>query len=320
MTSKTTTAGSDTMRAVTFGSFGGPDVQAVTGIPIPEPGYGQVRIRVQAAPVHPADLFARSGAMAALLPSRPYHVLGWDVAGTVDAVGAGVGQFAPGDPVVGMSDWLASNVGTQAEFVVLNAAALAAAPADIDPVAASTLPVNALTALTALDRLDLREGQILAVTGAGGAVGGYAVELARHRGIQTVALGAAQDELFLTGLGATFVPRGDDPADALRSAAPDGADGLLDTAAIGAPVLGAVRDGGAFVAVLPPATPPAERGIRVDTVRVHSDGAQLTELVHLVQRGQLTLRVAQTLPFTQAAHAHALFAKGGTRGRFVLTP
>jgi NADPH:quinone reductase len=219
--------------------------------------------------------------MAALLPSRPYHVLGWDVAGTVDAVGAGAG---------------------------------------IDPVAASTLPVNALTALAALDRLDLREGQILAVTGAGGAVGGYAVELARHRGIQTVAFGAAQDELFLTGLGATFVPRGDDPASKLRSAAPDGADGLLDTAAIGAPVLGAVRDGGAFVAVLPPAAPPAERGIRVDTIGVHSDGAQLAELAQLVQHGQLTLRVAQTLPFTQAAHAHALFAKGGTRGRLVLTP
>jgi NADPH:quinone reductase len=333
--------GRPTMRAVTFSSFGGPDRLAVADIPIPEPGAGQVRIRVAAAPVHPADLFARSGAMAALLPSRPYYVLGWDVAGTVDTVGPGVGGFAPGDPVVGMSDWLATNVGTQAEFVVLDAAALAPAPSGIALTAASTLPVNALTALAALDRLDLREGQTLAVTGAGGAVGGYAVELARHRGIRTVALGAEQDEGFLTGLGAEFVgvgpldrglrsaspadgptksgPRPDDPAAALRSVVPGGVDGLLDAAVVGAPALGAVRDGGVFVAVLPPAAPPAERGIRVETVGVRSDGARLRDLVRLVERGGLTLRVARTLPFAQAAQAHARFAEGGVRGRLVLT-
>jgi NADPH:quinone reductase len=309
-----------TMRAVMFSSFGAPDVLTVADTPIPQPGDGQVRIRVQAAPVHPADLFARSGAMAALLPSRPYYVLGWDVAGIVDTVGDRVDRFAPGDPVVGMSDWLATNVGTQAEFVVLDAAALAPAPSGIAPTEASTLPVNALTALAALDRLELGEGQTLAVTGAGGAVGGYAVELARHRGIRTVALGAEQDEPFLTGLGAMFVSRSDDLAGRLRSAVPGGVDGLLDAAVVGAPALSAVRDGGVFVAVIPPAAPPAERGIRVDTVGVRSDGARLGELVRLVERGGLTLRVAQTLPFTQAAQAHTLFAKGGIRGRLVLTP
>jgi hypothetical protein len=127
-----------------------------------------------------------------------------------------------------------------------------------------------------------------------------------------VALEAEHDERFLTGLGAMFLPRSDNPTGALRSAVPGGVDGLLDAAVVGAPALGAVRDGGAFIAVLPPAAPPAERGIRVETVGVRSDGKRLGELVQLVEHGGLTLRVAQRLPFSQAAQARALFAKAAS--------
>lgn len=95
-------------------------------------------------------------------------------------------------------------------------------------------------------------------------------------------------------------------------------DGLLDAAALGSPVLAAVGDGGAFAGVLPAATPPAERGIRTATVFVRSDGVRLRELAALTEQGRLTLRVARTLPFEQAAQAHELMAKGGLRGRAVL--
>ncbi|MFC6017626.1 NADP-dependent oxidoreductase [Plantactinospora solaniradicis] len=315
------------MRAVAFTSFGGPEVLSVVDVARPEPLAGQVRIRVQAAPVQPADLAVRSGAFGPMVPPGPTYVPGWDVAGVVDAVGPGVEDLGPGvedlgpgQPVVGLSDWLATRVGTHAEFVVLPATALAPAPARVTPQEAATLPANALTAVQALDLLGLARGQTLAITGAGGAVGGYAVELARLRGIRVLAIGSAPDERFLTSRDARYVPRSDDPAGALRAITPDGVDGLLDAAVLGTAVLGAVRDGGVFVSVIPPATPPAERGIRMEIVGLHSDGAQLRELVRLVERGHLTLRVADVLPFEQASEAHARFAKGGLRGRIVLVP
>ncbi|MEV0144903.1 MULTISPECIES: NADP-dependent oxidoreductase [unclassified Nonomuraea] len=305
---------------VGFTSFGDPSVLAVTDAPVPEPEEGQVRVRVEAATVNPADIAARSGAFGPMLPTGPRYVLGWDVAGTVDATGSATSGFTPGDRVVGMSDWLTTRRGTHAEFVVLDATAIAPAPAGVDPAEAATLPVNALTADQALDLLGLTEGQTLAVTGAAGAVGGYAVELARHRGLDVIGIGSVQDEPFVSGLGATFLPRSDDPARALRAIAPEGVDGLLDAAVIGARTLAAVKDGGAFVSMMPPATPPAERGIRVQTVFVHSDGARLRELVTLVEQGLLTVRRARTFTFEQAAEAHELFAKGGVRGRLVLVP
>lgn len=312
------------MRAVAVSSFGGPGVLSVIEVPVPEPGDGQVRVRVQAAPVHPADLAARSGAFAALLPERPYYVLGWDVAGTVDALGAGVRAFAPGDAVIGLSDWLVTQAGTQAEFVVLDASALAPTPSGVSPVEAATLPANAQTAVQALDALGLGEGESLAITGAAGAVGGYAAELARRRGIRVVGIGAERDEEFIAGLGATFVARSDDPAGdpagTLRAVAPSGVDGLLDAAVVGVPALGAVRDGGVFVSVVPPAAPAAERGIRVSSIGVRSCGSQLRELVALVEGGLLTLRVAQTLPLEEVARAHTMLAEGGVRGRLVLVP
>jgi NADPH:quinone reductase-like Zn-dependent oxidoreductase len=308
------------LRAVAVSSFGDPEVLAVIDVATPEPAAGQVRIRVQAAPVHPVDLGTRAGAFAALLPEKPEYFLGWDLAGTIDTVGEGVTGFAPGQAVVGLSDWFGTLVGTQAEYVVLNASAVAPAPTNATPVEAATLPLNALTAAQALDLLNLNAGQSVAITGAAGAVGGYAVELALHRGLKVYAISGAQDEQFLTNLGATFVPRSEDPAAAVRAFVPEGVDGVLDTALVGGPVLGAVKEGGSFVNVYAPLAPEAERDITIGSVFVQSNGAQLAELVGLVEQGKLSLRVAQTFSFAEAAQAHEVLGKGGVRGRIVLVP
>jgi NADPH:quinone reductase-like Zn-dependent oxidoreductase len=231
-----------------------------------------------------------------------------------------VTTWRPGDAVVGLSEWLRTRVGTHAEFVVLDADALVPAPAGLPAAEASTLPVNALTAAQALDLAGLAAGQTLAVTGAAGAIGGLAVELARLRGIEVVALASPADRDFLTGRGARFVPRGDRPAAAVRAVAPDGVDGLLDTASLGAPALGAVRDGGVFVGVIPPAIPAAERDIRVTGVAHHYDAAMLGDLLDHAAAGRITARVAATFPLTEAVEAHTLAGKGGVRGRVVLLP
>lgn len=305
------------MRAVIISTFGEPEVLQVAELPVPAPGAGQVRVRVHAAPVHPADLLTRNGALAAILPEQPHFVLGWDFAGTVDEVGDGVTGLTPGQPVAGLVDWFGSFNGTHAEYVVLDRAALAVLPGDADLTAYAGLPLNGLTAAQALDLLGLTAGQTLLVTGAAGGVGGYAIQLAVRSGLQVFGFAGAADAGFVTGAGATFVPSGTDVAAALGEAGlPDGADGVLDTALLGAPALAAVRDGGVFVNVHGPVAPPAERGVRVDSVAVHSDGAQLAGLV----AAGLMLRVGATFPLDQAAEAHARLGKGGTRGSVVLLP
>ncbi|MFF3978649.1 NADP-dependent oxidoreductase [Streptomyces sp. NPDC001828] len=308
------------MRAIVVKAFGEPDVLEVAEVAVPEPGAGQVRIRVRAATVNPVDVATRAGALAPFLPELDQYPLGWDVAGTVDALGEGVDDFEAGEAVVGLSDWFATMAGAQAEYIVLNASAVAIAPSGVPATEAATLPLNGLTALQALDLLGLSEGQSLVVTGAAGAVGGYALQLAARRGLKVYGVAGPEDREFVTAAGATFIGRTENLSEAVRAALPAGADGVLDTAVLGAAALAAVRDGGAYTGVFGPAAPEPERGIRVDAVSVQSNADQLAELVFLVESGALTLRVARTFGFDEAAEAHAQFAKGGTRGRLVLVP
>ncbi|MFB0626970.1 NADP-dependent oxidoreductase [Streptomyces sp. AB3(2024)] len=308
------------MRAVILSEYGGSDVLRVAEVPTPQPGDGQIRIRVAAAALNPADALIRSGALASRVPAQEHYVPGLDVAGTVDALGAGVRGFAVGDAVIGLSDWPETRAGTHAEYVVLPATAVAAAPRHASPAQAATLPLNGLTAWQALDLLAAADGATVAVTGAAGAVGGYLVELAAARGLRVVAVAGSQDRELVSELGATlFVPRSADPAAAIRTTVPGGVTGLIDAAALGGSVIGAVEDGGTFVSVLG-AGPAPERGIRVSQVRVHSDAVQLAQLATLADAGRVTLRVDRTMPFTEAAAAHDALASRGRRGRIVLVP
>lgn len=294
----------------------------ITDIPAPQPGPGQVRIKVHAAAIHPVDLAIRAGAFTHLLPDQPHYVLGWDVAGTIETVGAQVTQFRPGDAVVGLSVWFATLAGTHAEYVVLDATGVAAAPQAASWAQAATLPLNALAAAQALNLLP-PDTHRLAIIGAAGAVGTFATQLATRRGQSVYAVAGAQDQQWVGGLGATFVPRPADPAELagmIQAAAGGPVDAVLDTAGVGGAGLGAVGDGGGVVTTLPPTAPPAQRGIQVAALQVVADGGQLAELVALAQQGTLSLRVAQTYPLREVAAAHARLAKGGVRGRLVLTP
>ncbi|MFF5262000.1 NADP-dependent oxidoreductase [Actinomadura viridis] len=317
------------MRAVTVTTPGGPEALEVRDVQEPAPGPGQVRIRVAAAAVNPVDVAVRAGFMAlgGLMPefgspgAREAVGIGWDVAGTVDAVGAGVGHLAPGDAVIGLNDRLDVPAGAYADAVVLDAGAVAPAPRTADAAHAATLPLNGLTALQALDLLALEPGGTLLVTGAAGAVGGYAVELAVLRGLRVVATAGADDEELVRGFGAEhFVPRGEHLGDAVRAVVPGGVDGALDAALLKVGALEAVRGGGAFVSVRGDTAPPPLRGIRVTGVWVRADAVQLGLLAALVDAGRLTPRVAEVLPLAEAAKAHGRFQEGGLRGRLVLVP
>ncbi|MEV0085783.1 NADP-dependent oxidoreductase [Saccharopolyspora sp. NPDC050642] len=311
------------MRAVVIRAFGGTEVLEIADVAVPEAGPRQVLIRVEAATVNPVDLATRTGALTdrGLLPAREVVGIGWDAAGVVEATGDEVTRFRPGDRVIGMSDRLDVPLGTQADHVVLDADALAHAPVGIGLVEAATLPLSGLTATQALDALALDPGQTLLVTGAAGAVGGFAVELAAARGLRVVATASAQDETLVRKLGAeVFVPRGARLGEAVRRLVPGGADAAIDAAALGAEALDAVRSGGAFAALVGGAEPRPLRGTHVFNHWIRADGKGLAELVALAESGTITLRVAEAMPLDRVVEAHERLARGGLRGRLVLVP
>ncbi|OGK89029.1 MAG: alcohol dehydrogenase [Candidatus Rokubacteria bacterium GWC2_70_16] len=312
------------MRAVSFSRFGGPEVLEVAELPEPQPGPGEVRIRVAAATVNPTDIGFRAGrqttAQLAAMGARPPYIPGMELAGVVDAVGAGT-DWHPGDRVMAIVNPRRPGGGAQAELVVVPAASVARVPEGASLEAAATLPMNGLTVRLALDRLALRPGQSLGVTGAAGAVGGYAVELGVRDGLRVIAVAGPQDEALVKRFGAErVVPRGEAAVRGLRDAAPGGVDGLLDAAVLDAAVLPAIRDGGKLATVRGFAGP-SERGITIEPVWVisylHNQEA-LDQLGHLVAQGKLTLRVAETLPPERVAEAQRKLHAGGIRGRLVI--
>jgi NADPH2:quinone reductase len=310
------------MRAAGVTEFGGPEALHIVEVPAEPLGPGQVRLRVQAATVNPTDTYARSGAYAGRDPVKtPPWVPGMDVAGVVAEVGEGVDHLAVGDAAMGIVVPFGPH-GAYREDKVLPGNSVVRAPKGVGAVAASTLPMNGLTARLALDLMALTPGQVLAVTGAAGAFGGYVVQLAKADGLTVVADASEADEGLVKELGAdVVVRRGDDVAARIREHVPEGVDGLADGSVQDALVLPAVKDGGA-VATVRGYRGDGERGLRVFPTlvrRVAEDRPALDRLRQQVEDGVLTLRVARTLPAEEAAQAHRMLERGGIRGRLVLT-
>ena len=314
------------MRAIGFDEPGGPEVLAEIEVPQPQAGPGEVRLRVEAATVNPSDLVTRSGrAHDRYRDVTAPYVPGWDAAGVVEQAGPGSG-WRVGDRVVAVTRPVVDGGGAYAEYIVVPDDSVARIPDGVDSVAAATLPMNGLTAHLALDALGPASGRVIAVTGAAGAVGGYAIQLAAHAGYTVVADAAPADRQLVTDLGAdVVVERGNDVAHRIRDHYPGGVDAVVDGALLGADVLAAIRDDGAYVALRPPVLTggvESERGIGVHYVMVTDhvrDGAALRELSDLAGQGVLSLRVARTFPAERAADAHRLLESGGLRGRVVLT-
>lgn len=301
-----------TFRTAVVRTPDGPGSIEIIDVPVAPPGPGEVRVAIAAASVNPVDLGVASGFFhASGLINQPEHTgLGWDFAGTVIATGRDV-DLAVGTQVAGLVVGFDRDFGTYAEQLVVSAAGLAVVPDGLDLVAAATVPLNGLAAAQIVDLLGDAPtgGDRLLVTGAAGAVGGYVAALAPDRGWRVTGLARAEDEEFVLGLRAGFTTHTE-----------PGWDAVADGAALQEQGLALVRDGGAYVGVRPNAHPPTERGITVNVVVTHPDGPQLSSLLARTASGELPTRVHAVLPLDQAADAHRAMAKGGIRGRYVLTP
>jgi NADPH:quinone reductase len=306
-------------RAVAITAPGGPEVLSVIDRDVRAAGPGEVRIAVRAAAVNPTDIGLRSRGAEGL---DPPWVPGMDAAGVVESLGDGVDRVSVGDEVMAAVTPRRPEGGAQAELIVVPAASVVRVPDGATVAQAATLPMNGLTALLGLDLLALPDGATLAVTGGAGLLASYVIPLAKERGLRVLADAKPQDAGLVRGFGVDEVlPCGDGFAGAVRDLAPDGVDGLYDTALLGRDAFAAIRDGGAMAVVRGWDESPGERGIDVRPVWVRAVLERtewLERLRELASSGALQLRVAAEVPPEEAARAHELMEAGGLRGRAVI--
>lgn len=311
------------MRAVVLDRFGDPEVLGIGRRPVPEPLPTEVRVRVGAAGVNPVDCKTRAGQGMSAVLGEPPLVLGWDVAGVVDAVGAGVTRFAVGDPVFGMP-WFPRQAGCYAEYVTVPSRQLARRPERLDDVSAAALPLAGLTAWQALvDTARITEGQRVLIHAAAGGVGHLAAQIAKSRGAYVIGTASSAKHRLLGELGldeavnyqGTRFEQVLDPVDV-----------VLDL--IGGEVsrrsLDVLRPDGLLICLPSRAAADAvaeatSRGFRATGIVVEPDGHGLEQLAALVDDGRLRPIIAQTFPLDRAADAHRAVETGRTAGKIVMT-
>ena len=297
------------MKAVVIDEFGGPGVLHVADRELPEPGAGQVRVRVRAAGVNGIDGTIRSGAAQQMFPTQLPAVLGLEIAGTVDAVGPGVEGLAAGDDVLGFADG-----GGYAEYAL--ATTVAPKPAELGWTEAA-LPVAAETALRVLRLLEVTQGDTLLIHGAAGGVGTVAVQLAVARGAIVIGTASEANHDHLRELGATPVLYGEGLVDRVRAAAPDGVDAVFDAAGRGAlPDSIALRGGTSRIVTI---ADPAAFGLGIPfSGEAARDAGDLAEVARQAGDGRLRVTVAETYSLEEAPAAHEAVATGHGRGKVVL--
>ena len=306
------------MKAVRFDEYGGADVLKVADVPVPDPGAGQVLVRVKAAGINPGEAKIREGLLHALWPATFPSGQGSDLAGVVDRLGPGVTTVAAGDEVIGWVDTRSA----QAEYAVVDADNLASKPADVPWEVAGALGVAGFTAWAALRAVNLKAGDTVAVSAAAGGVGSLTVQLARRAGATVVGIAGPDNQEWLREHGVIPVRYGEDLVGRIF-------DALLTT-----PQVDAFIDthGGDYVefAINELGVEPSrvDTIVRFDAVReygVKSEGnaagasaATLAELARLIAAGELEVPITATYPLDQVREAYERLATGHVRGKIVL--
>ncbi|MGW1711315.1 NADP-dependent oxidoreductase [Streptomyces sp. NPDC002206] len=287
---------------------------ALLELPEPSsPGPGQILVAVEAAGVGPWDQLLNGAGWDVGL--RPPAALGVEGAGKVLAVGAGVTRFAVGDRVLAHEAPLPGGSGFWAERVLINADHTAACPPGLDAVHAAALPVNGLTALQALDKLDLSRGQRLLITNGGGATGALAIQLAGAKGIEVTATASAAAAERLLGLGAMEVVDYHDPNWSAKVRGGFDAALIIATSTADA-ALPLVRDGGRLCSLTSDA-PPEERGITSWDLYVEPNAAQLVQLAEQAAAGTLKL-APEPLALSEGPAAFARVVTGRAGGKKIV--
>jgi NADPH:quinone reductase-like Zn-dependent oxidoreductase len=309
------------MKAVRFHEFGGPEVLRYEDVDRPRPAAAQVLIRVAATSFNPVDAAIRSGFLQQVFPVALPHTPGIDVAGTLAEIGEGVAGWSVGEAVVGFLPM--TEDGASAEFVLAPAELLTGAPTSIPLGDAAALPSASLSAWQALfEQADLKAGQRVLVNGAGGGVGGYALQLAKQAGATVIATASPRSRDAVEALGADRIV--DYTATAVTEAISEPVEVVLNL--VNAPesdlagLTDLVSDGGVLVSTTSPAPDDPGRGVRAVRLFVRSDAGQLATIVERVDSGELRVDVSERFPLSEIARVHELGEAGKFRGKVILTP
>ncbi|MBD0695115.1 NADPH:quinone reductase [Streptomyces sp. CBMA123] len=307
------------MKTARIHAFGDASVIRFDDVPRPRPGAGDVLVRVAATSFNPTEAALRAGLLQAFLPVELPYTLGWDVAGTIAGIGPGTEGFSVGDRVVGRLE----GAGAAAEYVRAPGALLVPAPASVPLTHAAALPVAGLTAWQAVfEHGKVAAGQRVLVNGAGGGVGGFVTQLAKHAGAEVIATASARSDRAVRRHGADHVI--DYTAGPVVTALDGPVDALLNLVALSsrdaAALASAVRPGGRIVSIATPVEPPADAGVRATHMVARNDAAHLAALVGLVDAGKVALDISASHPLADLANVHRLSEAGRIRGKVVIIP
>ena len=296
--------------AVVMAGYGPPEVLKWAAVPLPEPGPGQIRIKVEAAGISPTDLALRAGYLKAF-PLPPDAVLGFEAAGTVDAAGPGVIGTSAGDPVTA----LLLSLGGYAEYAV--ASIWTGKPKSVSWLDAAALPSSAEAAARVLRQLNVKPGETLLLFGGGGSVGVIATQLAVARRIKVISAVGEHDEALARELGATPVRYG--PGVAGRVRALGAVDAVFDAAGTGvlADAVALAGGQGRVITLSDPAA--ADFGVTLSEAAPDRAPRALEETMALLADGKLRLRAHTTMPMQQAPEAHRQLESGIVHQRIILT-
>ncbi|MCX4744938.1 NADP-dependent oxidoreductase [Kitasatospora sp. NBC_01287] len=307
------------MRTARIHAYGDASVISYDDVARPSPAAGEVLIRVAATSFNPSEAALRAGLLRAFLPVDLPHTLGWDVAGTVAGTGTGTRGFGVGDLVIGRLD----GAGSAAEYVRAPVEVLVAAPRSVPLAQAAALPVAGLTAWQAVfEHGRVSAHQRVLVNGAGGGVGGFVTQLAKHAGAEVIATAGARSAAAVRGQGADQVI--DYTAGPLAAALDGPVDTLLNLVPLGPPDAAAlvplVRPGGRIVSIATPVEPPADAGVTALHMVARNDPGQLAALVELVDAGVITIDISESHPLSALADVHRRSAAGRIRGKVIIIP
>jgi NADPH:quinone reductase-like Zn-dependent oxidoreductase len=313
------------VKAYALDEFGKPG--SVRDVPKPEPGEGEVRVKVGAASVNPFDSAVINGYVKDYMEHRFPLIPASDLAGTVDATGPGVTDFSPGDRVFGLSAKPYQGEGTLAEYAVASVGTIALTPEQLSDREAAAFPLVALSALQMVEAAEVDPDDVVVVVGASGGIGSFAVQIAAARGAHVVAVTGSQNVAYVKGLGAAEVVdrEAGDILAALREAHPEGVAAIIDTASDKAQLTRlteAVRDGGGVVSVKSAADPEAlvTRGLKAVNLQTRPSAEALQELAHMVTEGKLRPPAIEEFRLDNAAEALAKVGNSHGAGKLVVVP
>ncbi|OON82320.1 NADP-dependent oxidoreductase [Streptomyces tsukubensis] len=306
------------MKAISYRRYGGPEVLEYGELPDPKVAPDAVLVKVRAASVNPVDWKCQEGSLDPMLDAVFPVIPGWDVAGVVVQLGASVDEYAVGDEVMGYVRKDILGPGTFAEYVAAPVRTLARKPRNLGFEEASTLPLAGLTAYQALVRwLGVGPGETVLVHGGAGAVGSFALAVARHLGARPIgaARASALDRIRVPG--ALTVAYGDGFAERVREIAPDGVDAVFDT--VGGDLLRTTPELLAEDGRVASIADGEVQELGGDYVFVRPETAGLAALAQLAEDGEIRAEVAGTFPLERAADAQRFAREGGKGGKAVVT-